>query len=59
MSTPEGVKNKVVGKTKRLVGELLGDQSLHDEGKEQDRQGDADVEDAGGVKPLRNLNKLT
>jgi uncharacterized protein YjbJ (UPF0337 family) len=59
MSTAEGVKNKVVGKTKRLVGELLGDQSLHDEGKEQDRQGDADVEDAGGVKLLRNLNKPT
>jgi uncharacterized protein YjbJ (UPF0337 family) len=59
MSRAEGVKNKVVGKTKRLIGELLGDQSLHDEGKEQDRQGDIDVEDAGGVKPLGNLDKLT
>lgn len=59
MSRAEGVKNKIVGKAKRLVGEVLGDQALHDEGKEQDQQGDKAVEEAGGVKPLGNLDKLT
>jgi uncharacterized protein YjbJ (UPF0337 family) len=59
MSRAQGVKNKVVGKTKRLVGEVLGDQEPHDEGKAQDRQGDVGVENAGGVKPLGNLDKLT
>ena len=59
MSRAEGVKNKVVGKTKRLVGEVVGDQALHDEGKEQDRQGDKAVEEAGDVKPLGDLDKLT
>ena len=35
MSRAEGVKHKVAGKTKRLVGEVIGDQALHDQGKEQ------------------------
>ncbi len=59
MSKAEGVKNKVAGKAKRLVGEVLGDQALHDEGKEQEREGDKDLDKAGRVKPLGNLDKLT
>ena len=59
MSRAEGVRNKVAGKTKRLVGEVLGDQALHDEGKSQDREGDKDIEEAGNLKPLGNLDKLT
>ena len=59
MSKAEGVKNKIAGKTKRLVGEVLGDQTLHEEGKDQERQGDKEFGEQGGIKPLGNLDKLT
>ena len=59
MSRAEGVKHKVAGKTKRLVGEVIGDQALHDQGKEQDQRGREESEAAGGDKPLGDLDKLT
>jgi uncharacterized protein YjbJ (UPF0337 family) len=59
MSRAEGVKNRVAGKTKRLASEVLGDQALHDEGKDQERKGGKDIEEAGSGKPLGNLDKLT
>ena len=54
MSRAEGVKNKIARKTKRLV-EVIGDQALHDQGKEQDQQGREESEAEGGVKPLDKL----
>jgi uncharacterized protein YjbJ (UPF0337 family) len=59
MSRTKGVKKRVSGNAKRLVGEVLGDQELHDEGRSQERQGENDIEEAGSAKPLGNLDKLT
>ena len=59
MSKVGGVKKKIAGKTKRFAGEVLGDQTLHDEGKDQEQQGCKEIEEAGGIKPLGNLDKLT
>jgi uncharacterized protein YjbJ (UPF0337 family) len=59
MSRAEGFEKKIAGKTKRFIGEVLGDQTLHEKGKEQERQGDKNIEEEGAAKPLGNLNKLT
>jgi uncharacterized protein YjbJ (UPF0337 family) len=57
MAKIKGVKDEIAGKTKRVVGEILGDQKLDDEGKAQERQGREDAEKP--VKPLGNLDQLT
>jgi uncharacterized protein YjbJ (UPF0337 family) len=59
MSKAKGVKDKVVGKAKRFAGEVLGDQKLHDEGSTQEREGQEKSEEAGRIKPLGNLDRLT
>jgi uncharacterized protein YjbJ (UPF0337 family) len=58
MSRLKGAKQKLAGKSKRLVGEILGDQALDDEGKSQEKQGE-ELQENGGFKPLGNLDKLT
>ncbi len=57
MTKIKGAKDELAGKTKRLVGEVLGDQKLHDEGKEQEKQGREDVDKP--IKPLGNPDQLT
>jgi uncharacterized protein YjbJ (UPF0337 family) len=57
MTKIKGAKDELAGKTKRLVAEVLGDQKLHDEGKEQEKQGSEDVDKP--IKPLGNLDQLT
>ena len=52
------LKDKVVGKTKQAVAEIIGDRKLNEEGKEQVRT----IESTNGEppgKPLGNLDKLT
>ena len=38
MANPKAVKNEIAGKAKRIVGEVLGDQKLHDEANAQERR---------------------
>ncbi|MBV8926362.1 MAG: CsbD family protein [Bradyrhizobium sp.] len=59
MSKVKAVKDHVTGKAKRLTGEVLGDQKLHDEGKAQEQEGREESEQAGKIKPLGNLDQLT
>ncbi|MDB5611375.1 MAG: hypothetical protein JWP25_8275 [Bradyrhizobium sp.] len=59
MTKAKDVKNEFAGTTKRLAGEILGDQKLHDQGKTQEQQGDKENEEAGKLKPLGNLDQLT
>jgi len=42
-----------------LVGEVLGDQKLHDEGNAQERQGREERNEPADIKPFGNLDKLT
>jgi uncharacterized protein YjbJ (UPF0337 family) len=57
MGKIKGAKDEIAGKTKRLVGEILGDQKLDDEGKTQQHEGRKEGEKP--VKPLGNLDQLT
>jgi len=59
MANPKAVKNEVAGKIKRIVGEVLGDQKLHDEGSAQERQGREGRNEPADIKPFGNLDKLT
>jgi uncharacterized protein YjbJ (UPF0337 family) len=56
----KGVAVKIAGKTKQVVAEVIGDGKLHEEGKTQERSGEASSNDEdGSLKPLGNLNQLT
>jgi uncharacterized protein YjbJ (UPF0337 family) len=59
MPNAKSVRNEIAGKAKRLVGEVLGDQKLHDEGNAQERQGREERNRPAGIKPFGNLDKLT
>jgi len=48
-------KDKVIGKTKEVVGEVIGDGKLAEEGKEQVKKS----ENEQRPKPFGNLDKLT
>lgn len=52
MPKVKSVKDELAGKTKRLVGEILGDQKLHDEGKAQEQEG-REVDAEKPAKPPR------
>jgi uncharacterized protein YjbJ (UPF0337 family) len=55
----KGTTDKVVGTAKEAVAEVVGDGKLQAEGKAQRRKGAAEKEEAGDLKPLGNLDKLT
>jgi uncharacterized protein YjbJ (UPF0337 family) len=52
MANPKAVKNEIAGKAKRLIGEVLGDQGLHDEGNAQERQGREERKEPAEIKPF-------
>jgi hypothetical protein len=59
MSKAKRVKQQLLGKAKQAVGEIIGDQALHDDGKaEADRPND-DQEQRPPVNPLKKLRQLT
>ena len=59
MGKIKGTKGRIAGKTKRLVGEILGDPELHDEGKTQEQEARKESDKPDLIKPLGNLDKLT
>ncbi len=59
MTPAEAIKDRIVGKAKQIAGKMVGDQVLHDEGKAQDEKGRQHNEEAGDLKPLGNLDRLT
>jgi uncharacterized protein YjbJ (UPF0337 family) len=48
--------DKVGGKTKEVVAEIIGDQKLQDEGKRQKAEDEKKPDEPG---PIERLNKLT
>lgn len=59
MSKTRAVKDRIVGKTKQIAGEIVGDQALHEEGKDQEKKGRQSGEETGDLKPFGNLDRLT
>jgi uncharacterized protein YjbJ (UPF0337 family) len=58
MASSKSKKEKLVGKTKQLIGEVTGDGKLVEEGKQQEKaeQGKDDQDREG---PFQKLNQLT
>jgi hypothetical protein len=48
----------IAGKAKRPIGEVLGDETLHDKGNTQERRGREERHEPADIKPFANLNKL-
>jgi uncharacterized protein YjbJ (UPF0337 family) len=59
MPNAKNVKNVIAGRVKQLVGEVMGDQKLHDEGNAQERHGREEPNESADIKPFDNLDKLT
>ncbi len=60
MATLKGTGDRIAGKTKQAVAEIVGDGKLREEGKAQQRKAEAEAEtDQGDANPLNPLNKLT
>jgi uncharacterized protein YjbJ (UPF0337 family) len=59
MANARVVKNEIVGKLKRFVGEVVGDQKLHDEGKAQERPSQERRNEPNDIKPFGNLDQLS
>lgn len=69
MGKTESLRQRIAGKTKQAVGEIIGDQELHEDGKAQESSGQESSgrkeqdgkqpESSSGLNPLKKLNQLT
>ncbi|MET3997061.1 MULTISPECIES: CsbD family protein [unclassified Bradyrhizobium] len=59
MSKTKDLGQRITGKAKQAVGEIVGDQDLHEEGKEQAEPGRDEQGKPGEFNPLKKLNQLT
>ncbi|MFB6450129.1 CsbD family protein [Bradyrhizobium tunisiense] len=65
MGKTKHLQRRIAGKTRQAIGEIIGDQDLHDDGKaqaqrdrqEQDEQAEQDR--PSELNPLKKLNQLT
>ncbi|UPK29752.1 CsbD family protein [Bradyrhizobium sp. 195] len=65
MGKTKDLQRRIVGKTRQAIGEIIGDQDLHDDGKAQAQRGrDEQVKQAkqdkpSELNPLKKLKQLT
>jgi uncharacterized protein YjbJ (UPF0337 family) len=62
MGKSKGLRQRIAGKTRQAIGEVIGDQDLHDDGKAQAQRGrdEQDRQDRPSeLNPLKKLNQLT
>ena len=59
MSKTTGLQKRIVGKTRQAVGEIIGDQDLHDDGKAEAERGRDDQDKPSKLNPLKKLKQLT
>lgn len=59
MSKTKGLQQRIVGKTRQAVGEIIGDQDLHDDGKAQAQRGRDEQDKPSELNPLKKLKQLT
>ena len=61
MATLKDTTDKIAGKSKQAVAEIIGDGKLREEGKAQQRKAEAEAntDQQSNVDPLDPLNKLT
>ncbi len=59
MAKVKGIKQQIAGKSKQAVGEIVGDQELHERGKAEAKAGKKQREEPSKLNLLRCLNRLT
>ncbi|KYG99113.1 hypothetical protein [Bradyrhizobium sp. DOA1] len=59
MSKTKGLRQRIVGKAKQAVGEIVGDQELHEDGKAEAERGREEQDKPSELNPLKKLNQLT
>lgn len=59
MGKTKGLQQRIAGKTKQAVGEIIGDQDLHDHGKAQAERGRHEQDKPSELNPLKKLQQLT
>ncbi|HET7884994.1 MAG TPA: CsbD family protein [Bradyrhizobium sp.] len=59
MSKAKTLRKIVAGKAKRVVAEVIGDQTLDDEGRAQEQRARDEDEESGETKPFGNLDRPT
>ncbi|WGD48523.1 CsbD family protein [Bradyrhizobium sp. CB1650] len=60
MGKTKSLQQRIIGKTKQAVGEILGDQDLHEDGKAQAESGrDEQEKTPRSLNPLKKLKQLT
>ncbi|WP_027567391.1 CsbD family protein [Bradyrhizobium sp. URHA0013] len=59
MSKTKGLGQRIAGKTKQAIGEIVGDQDLHEEGREQAGHGRDEQSKPSELNPSKKLNQLT
>jgi len=59
MSKTKGLRQRIAGKARQAVGEIIGDQDLHDDGKAQAERGRDEQDQPSELNPLKKLKQLT
>ncbi|MCK1712414.1 MULTISPECIES: CsbD family protein [unclassified Bradyrhizobium] len=59
MSKTKGVTQRIAGKAKQAIGEIIGDQDLHEQGKDEAERGREDLDKPSELNPLKKLKQLT
>ena len=59
MSKTNELAHQILGKARQAVGEIIGDQDLHDEGKAQAQRGRDERDKPSELNPLKKLKQLT
>ncbi|MBB4375407.1 hypothetical protein SAMN05216573_11129 [Bradyrhizobium sp. Rc3b] len=59
MGNTKGLQQRIVGKTRQAVGEIIGDQDLHDDGKAEAERGRDKRDKPSELNPLKKLKQLT
>jgi len=59
MATLKGTTDKIAGKSKEAVAEIIGDGKLSEEGKAQQRKAEVKADEPGEAIPPEPLSKLT
>lgn len=62
MGKTKDLQRQIVGKTRQAIGEIIGDQDLHDDGKAQAQRGREEQvkqDKPSELNPLKKLKQLT
>ncbi len=59
MGKTKGLRQRIAGKAKQVVGEIIGDQDLHDDGKAEAERGRDEQDKPSELNPLKKLKQLT